>query len=663
MNKYFKHIMLISVAAFALAACEDVPAPFVVPGEGGDNTDGEISLPYISTNLKEGFTVATTTGISWDLGNTYAKATGYNGGTTSATETWLVSPEIPTGDATEVYVDFDYVIAYTNSLGINEAHQVYVCSEYNSEEPASSQWVKLPFQPKEREDRNSWDMYAANTMQVPAEMLGGSIRVGFLYKCNTTSASTWELTNLKVSTEPGGTINPDIPDVPSDGGTWDAPYTVAQAIANQTGDEVWVHAYIVGSIPSSASSVVLDNMTFTADGASGTNICIAESATETTPANCIPVQLPAGTDARTKLNLASNPNMLGQEVWLKGKTIKYCGAPGLKEISTYTLTAPTAEDDGNGGGSDEPVDGAKGDGSQANPFNAAAAQNYTAALPAGQTTTEKFYIKGIVCMSSKMDISTQYKNATFHISEDGSATGTQFLIFRTSGLNGADITSADDIQVGDEVVVYAALVNYMGNTPETAQGGIITSIKRNGQELNPGGGNEGGDNEGGDTPDVPAGENILENGDFEVWDGGTPLNWKTTTSASNATLAQSTEARTGSYAVSVGYASANKRLGYKETTLPAGTYRFSFYAKATTDSKCQTRIGYVVVKDGTVNASDYTYKDGFVDLSLTDWTQASYDFTLTEETTISLLMMSPKGSSFHTSQNILVDDATLVKLQ
>ena len=207
---------------------------------------------------------------------------------------------------------------------------------------------------------------------------------------------------------------PDTPDTPTDGGTWDKPLTVAQAIANQTGAEVWVHGYIVGSIPADAAKVVLENMTFTADGASGTNLCIADVPNEINYANCAPVQLPAGSDARTDLNLMNNPNKLGVEVWLKGKTVKYCGAPGLKEISKYTLTAPTAEDDQEQESGDEPVEGAQGDGSLENPFNAAAAYNYTAALPADQATSEKFYIKGIVCESSKMDISAQYKNATFH---------------------------------------------------------------------------------------------------------------------------------------------------------------------------------------------------------------------------------------------------------
>ncbi|MBR5465797.1 MAG: carbohydrate binding domain-containing protein [Bacteroidaceae bacterium] len=680
MKKLFKTMMLATIAAFCLASCEDVPAPFVEPEiPGGGNGSEENGLPFVSASLNTGFDVYTPTGNAWSLGNSYAKATGYNSAdkTTATTITYLISPEINLGDAENVYVDFNYVIAYTNKLGLEAGHQVLVCTEYNSADPATSNWVKLPFAPKERSNTSSWDMYPANTMSIPAELLGKNIRIAFRYECNSEGASTWELTNLNVSTQPGGEVTPDTPETPSeDGGTWDKPYTVAQAIANQTGKEVWVHAYIVGSIPEGAASTVLSNMTFTADGAHYTNMCIADDPAETNYSKCAPVQLPSGSAARANLNLKENPAMLGKEVWLKGKATKYCGAPGLKEISKYSLTAPTSDDGGNTdeGGNDTPAEGAQGDGSLENPFNAAAAFNYTSALPADQATTEKFYIKGIVCESNKMDISTQYKNATFHISDDGSANGTQFYIFRTKGLNGADITSSDDVQVGDEVIVYASLVNYMGNTPETAQGGMIYSQKRNGVEL---GGSQGGDNEGGnegeeggedtpDTPDTPTEGNLLSNGDFEAWDSNTPLNWKSASSAGNATLSQSTKAHGGSYAVSVGYASsANKRLAYKETTYAPGTYKFSFWAKGTnTDagSKCQTRVGYVPMKaDGTIDSSNYKYGD-YATLSATEWTLVEHEFTLTEETTICLVVMSPKNSSYHTSQNILVDDASLVKV-
>ncbi len=295
--------------------------------------------------------------------------------------------------------------------------------------------------------------------------------------------------------EPGGEVT-----APGTSGTWDAPFTVAELVANQSDEVVWVHGYIVGSIPEGVESSTMKYMTFTADDASGTNICIADSPDETDYSKCVPVQLPSGSDARSMLNLKNNSGKLGVEVWLKGTASNYCGSAGLKSVVTFTLVAPTEEDDKKG--EFTPADGAIGDGSLENPFNAAAAYNYTGVLPAGQATTEKFYVRGIVCESSKFEVSPQYKNATFHISEDGTATGTQFLIYRTKGLNGADITSESDVQVGDEVIVYASLVNYNGTTPETAQGGIIYSQKRGGVDVTPG---EGGEEENPDTPDASSG--------------------------------------------------------------------------------------------------------------------------------------------------------------
>lgn len=507
MNKILKTMMLAAVTAFGLASCEDVPAPFIEPEMPGAGGGEDITLPYTSANLKDGFEVYTPTGNAWSLGNTYAKATGYNSGSTTASETYLISPAIPLGDAEQVYVDFKYVIAYTNSLGLEEGHQVLVCTEYNTEAPASSNWIKLPFEPKEREDRNSWDMYSANTMSIPADMLGKEIRIAFLYKCNSNSASTWELTNLSVSTEPGGEITPDdpeTPDTPADGGTWDKPYTVAQAIANQTGEEVWVHGYIVGSIPADAAKVVLENMTFTADGASGTNLCIADVPNETNYANCAPVQLPAGSDARTDLNLMNNPSKLGVEVWLKGKTVKYCGAPGLKEISKYTLTAPTAEDDQEP--SEEPTEDPKGDGSLENPYNVSAVMTlYANGNPEGQSV----YVKGKISKIKSLDVS-QWERAQYFISDDGTENA-QFQIYNGYYLDGKPFTSNDQIKVGDEVIVYGELSSYQG-TPQIGQNSKIVSI--NGQT---------GD---GDTPGDDEGEGDQEDDDLEEDTGSNVSNFK-----------------------------------------------------------------------------------------------------------------------------------------
>lgn len=159
-----------------------------------------------------------------------------------------------------------------------------------------------------------------------------------------------------------------------------------------------------------------------------------------------------------------------------------------------------------------------------------------------------------------------------------------------------------------------------------------------------------------DTPDTPdQGKNLLANGDFETWTDGLPVNWKTTTSAGNATLSQSTDAHGGQYSVCVGGAKTNKRLAYKETTLKAGTYKMTFYGKAATADGASVEAGYAVVTDGKVNANGYQYSKNFVDMNNTSWIQVSHEFTLSEQTTVCLLVMN----SSKPGKDVLIDDFTL----
>lgn len=337
----------------------------------------------------------------------------------------------------------------------------------------------------------------------------------------------------------------------------------------------------------------------------------------------------------------------GDEVIVCGKLVNYMGnTPETAQNDSY-LYSLNGKTEGGGGSTDAGTP--KGSGTQADPFNVAGIIKYTSALAADEQSSDKVYFKGIV--SNAKDISATHKNATFYISEDGSANN-EFYVFRAKGLDGADITSSDDVRKGDEVVICGKVVNYKGNTPETVQGeAYIVSIKHNSE---PGGDTGGGE----DVP--PTGDNLLGNGGFETWNGDQPANWKTTSTAGNATLSKSTDAHGGSYSVSIGYTtSANKRMGYKETELEAGTYVFTFYAKATNGGKCQTRAGYVPVKNGSVGT--YVYAAGYTNLTNSSWTQVTYEFELKENSTICLVIMNPKSSGYHESQNILVDDAKLMK--
>lgn len=108
------------------------------------------------------------------------------------------------------------------------------------------------------------------------------------------------------------------------------------------------------------------------------------------------------------------------------------------------------------------------DGSVDRPFNAIEAKAMTIGLAANETSSDSYYIKGII---SKINdpFSSRYGNATFWISNDGSEKN-QFYIYRTNYIENRKWQEGDvQIIVGDEVVVYGNLLNYQGKYAETGQ--------------------------------------------------------------------------------------------------------------------------------------------------------------------------------------------------
>ena len=342
---------------------------------------------------------------------------------------------------------------------------------------------------------------------------------------------------------------------------------------------------------------------------------------------------------------------LGDEVIICAKITNYNGTieTNQKEGFIYELNGV------NRGGEilpTEPTDPgtASGDGTLTNPYNVAGILAFTNALADNAKSDKDIYFKGKIS-KIKEAYSSQYGNGTFYISEDGNTGGADFYVYRALYLSNKSFADGNtQIKVGDEVIICGKVTKYVGPngtaTLETAQKEAYL------YSLN-------GNTEAGDAPTPqPTGQNILTNGDFESWTDGQPDHWKTTSTAGNATLTQSTDAHGGSYSVSVGFnATATKRLGHEEVKLKAGTYTFSFYAKSTTTDPSQTQAGYVEVTNGT--AGSYKY-GGYVTLNNTEWTQVSTTFTLATEATVALVMMNPKTSSYATAQDILVDDATLV---
>lgn len=296
-------------------------------------------------------------------------------------------------------------------------------------------------------------------------------------------------------TQPGAPTTPEV----ATQGTEASPYTVTDAKTVKTGTGKYIKGYIVGYVPGKALNEAVFGDASSAETAP-TNILLAAKADEKEVNNCMPIQLPAG-DLRTTLNLKDNPGNLKKELIICGNIENYFGVPGLKSATYAKIDGKEIGKKPGDTTPDTDLKGeAKGDGSEANPFNSVAAQKYTAALEAGKATDKEFYIKGKI-QEIKSQYSTKYGTASVYIADD--ANSTKFYVFGVRYFGGEKWKEGDmTLKEGDEIVVCAKLINFKGNTPETNQGGKLISV--NGK-TSAGGGEVKPDPE---TPDTPASGNI-----------------------------------------------------------------------------------------------------------------------------------------------------------
>ena len=189
----------------------------------------------------------------------------------------------------------------------------------------------------------------------------------------------------------------------------------------------------------------------------------------------------------------------GDEVIVCGKVTNYNGTLETQQNKAflYSLNGKTA-------GGATPSGDAKGSGTVDDPWNPVAANNYVSSLGADQESDKDYYIKGKISkIANNGEFNSNYGNASFYISEDGTE-GNDFYCFRVLYLGNKKWTDSDpQIKVGDEVIICGRLVNYRGNTPETVQNKSYI-YSHNGKS-------EGGGGGGGTTPGTASGDGSLSN--------------------------------------------------------------------------------------------------------------------------------------------------------
>ena len=432
MKKIFYSLFALAVSALALQSCEDVPAPYDIPGSGDKPTviepagNGTETDPYNIAGI-----IKATENLN--SGETLPEKVYFTGVVTSVKE---CSPSY--GNAT-FYLGDD--------IESTKTFYVYQCLGLGNKNIASEDEVQVG---------DTITIYGSITNY------NGTIETAkkdaYIYKSSRNGSS-----------EPVGEGEP------KGSGTLEDPYNsvaankVAAALSSTEQSGV---VYVKGKVVSIKEqySTQYGNASYyiSDDGTSAGQFYVFRS-------------MYLGNKKYSSGDLLKE----GDEVIVCGKLMNYMGNTTetvQNESYLYSLNGKTE-----GGGSSD-AGTPKGSGTQADPFNVAGVIKYTSALAADEQSSGNVYFKGIV--SNAKDISVTHKNATFYISEDGSANN-EFYVFRAKGLNGADITSSDDVRKGDEVVICGKVVNYKGNTPETVQNeAYIVSIKHNSE---PGGGNTGGE--------------------------------------------------------------------------------------------------------------------------------------------------------------------------
>lgn len=106
-----------------------------------------------------------------------------------------------------------------------------------------------------------------------------------------------------------------------------------------------------------------------------------------------------------------------------------------------------------------------------NPYTVAQAR---AAIDAG-SGTQGVYATGIVCTASSNLYNNKY--LSYYISADGSTESDQLEAYNGLGIDGANFTSVDDVQVGDIVVIYGNLTKF-NTTYEFAANNQLVSLER-----------------------------------------------------------------------------------------------------------------------------------------------------------------------------------------
>lgn len=461
MKKTFKSILLATLGLFAFTCCEDVPAPYEIPGTEEKVPDKEI-LPSGDGTLDNPFNVA---GVLVYI---------------SKLQPDVESPQ-------PVYVKGKVLQNTTDEATITQhGNMSFTMIDEGNKSKTFLAWQV--YAPGNQRFNSVSQIKAGDEVVVYGKVIN--------YKGNT--PETVNKGQAYVYSINGNSEGSEPPQ-PSESSK-EVPLTVAQAM-NSSGYN-YVKGYIVGYVDGAKLS---SGSIFGVPPVEETEVLLADSPNETDPANVLPIQLPAG-PVKDAVELFKNPGNLKKEVLLYGSLETYFGTKGMKFTSWGKMGDKTFGTDPDGG--DDGGDDSGGDTPVGADITCAKAVELTKALADGATSTETYTITGYITeVVGKVD-----KNQQSFWMADTQDGGQVFYSFWANLPEGVT-----EFVKGSKVKITGQLIKFMKN-------GTVTPEMKNAtvEILNAGdGGNDGGDdggNDGGDASEYgislsyTGGTNFYDNG-------------------------------------------------------------------------------------------------------------------------------------------------------
>lgn len=462
MKKLIYSLFILATTALTFCSCEDVPAPFDFPSQGGGTPTPTID-PAGSGTQADPYNVAAAIEYTQQL------------------EQGAESPSDVYIKGKVVAIRENYTTQYGNA-------------SFTISDDGSSKVTFLVYRA----------LYLGNKKYTSGDLLQEGDEVIVCGKVTNYNGTLETQQNKAFLYSLNGVTAGGAPTPSGDAkgsGTLEDPYNpagAAAAVSNLTWTsndnyETTGDVYVKGKI-----SRIADKGTFTEGGTYGNaSFYISEDGTANGEFYCFRI-LYLG---NKKFESGNTDIKVGDEVIICGQLMNYRGNTPETVAGKAFLYSLNGKSEGGGGGGGDTGE-AKGSGTLNDPYNpagaAAAVKNLTWTDNNTYETTGDVYVKGKISRIADKGTFTEggtYGNASFYISEDGKQSG-EFYCFRVLYLGNKKFEAGNtDIKVGDEVIIYGQLMNYRGNTPETVAGkAYLYSL--NGKTEDTGGGGGGGEQTG-----------------------------------------------------------------------------------------------------------------------------------------------------------------------